>query len=143
MQEGVLDRVPLPFCPPHSLPVSPRTFSVKAYKAANQKVQGKKRFAAGCKYLISVIQTFVSSVTHRQGLGKNYWDVTQYVGWSSGEATAKAVWSRERQPAPQLRQGGKRMDLQKGQNMKLLQKLQGTSWMERSPVLYVHNMFCI
>lgn len=27
-------------------------------------------------------------------MGKNYWDVTQYVGWSSGEATAKAVWKR-------------------------------------------------
>jgi len=31
------------------------TLLCKTYKATNQKVQGKKRFSAGCKYHISVI----------------------------------------------------------------------------------------
>ena len=70
-------------------------FPHKTYKATNQKVQEKRGFSAGCKYHISVIQTFVSSITHSQGLGKNYWDVTQYVGWSSKKLLPKRSESRE------------------------------------------------
>jgi len=77
------------------------TLLCKTYKATNQKVQGKKRFSAGCKYHISVISTFVSSITHSQGLGKNYWDVTQHVGWSSRSLLLKRFGSRgEGSPCP-------------------------------------------
>ena len=75
-------------------------FPHKTYKATNQKVQGKKRFSAGCKYHIPVIQTFVSSISHSQGLGKNYWDVTQYVGWSSKKLLPKRSKSSEEAAHP-------------------------------------------
>ena len=86
-------------------------FPHKTYRATNQKVQGKKRFSAGCKYHISVIQTFVSSISHSQGLGKNYWDVTHYVGWSS--SCQKGLKARRRRPTPQRRHREQKPGLQK------------------------------
>lgn len=52
------------------------------------------------------------------------------MGWSAGKLWPKRSGSWEKAARVPAKAASARMDLQKGQNIKLLQKPQGTSWAE-------------